>query len=421
MERYEGNCMIVKRVTIDGFKNLKNVALDLSDFTYLISCNNYGKSNVFQALDYVSEILENKGEIPDFHFSSLNKEGTDKFSFSISFEFEGNDVLYELELMQGPDGKNQIVKEALYAYEDNSQKKTKYLIRDHDKAEYKPTKTRYDMQSITTETNVLSIAKLANYDNLYYLDIIKSLLHFRVLLVSNSNENLLGFAGNLIPHSQFIYKRLEVTEVQNSFLYDFEINHKDNFELLMNAMKVLFPDFEKITTKKIDISPESDNTNSVNKAVKYYSWVYMKNLKGPIRLNDASDGFNRILGTFICLIQDDNTDVICIEEPENSINPSLLKNYIQLLKQFSRDDLKIIISSHSPFLTSYDDPRKMYVGVPNENGFATFERFSDAGINKIQRLSSDAEVDFGEYVFNLLAGCGQGTDSLKSYLKKGNR
>ena len=56
--------MIVKRVTIDGFKNLKNVALDLSDFTYLISCNNYGKSNVFQALDYVSEIL-------DFIFSSI--------------------------------------------------------------------------------------------------------------------------------------------------------------------------------------------------------------------------------------------------------------------------------------------------------------------------------------------------------------
>ena len=44
--------MNIKRIKIDGFKNLKNIDLTLNNITSLLSINSYGKTNTLTALKF---------------------------------------------------------------------------------------------------------------------------------------------------------------------------------------------------------------------------------------------------------------------------------------------------------------------------------------------------------------------------------
>ena len=56
--------MNIKRIKIDGFKNLKNIDLNLNNIISLLSINSYGKTNTLTALkfgfDFIVANNENK-------------------------------------------------------------------------------------------------------------------------------------------------------------------------------------------------------------------------------------------------------------------------------------------------------------------------------------------------------------------------
>lgn len=88
-----------------------------------------------------------------------------------------------------------------------------------------------------------------------------------------------------------------------------------------------------------------------------------------------SDGARRILKilTNLELASENNCSVVAIEEPENSINPRILQQYLIALNGFAKN-IKIIITSHSPYLINYLNPSNIYIGLPNDNGIATFSK-----------------------------------------------
>ena len=49
--------MKIKSITVGGFKNLKQTKLLLSSITPIISTNNYGKSNLLEAIDFGTDFL----------------------------------------------------------------------------------------------------------------------------------------------------------------------------------------------------------------------------------------------------------------------------------------------------------------------------------------------------------------------------
>ena len=49
--------MKIKSVTVGGFKNLDKTKLLLDNITAIISPNNYGKSNLLEAIDFGCEFL----------------------------------------------------------------------------------------------------------------------------------------------------------------------------------------------------------------------------------------------------------------------------------------------------------------------------------------------------------------------------
>lgn len=104
----------------------------------------------------------------------------------------------------------------------------------------------------------------------------------------------------------------------------------------------------------------------------------------------------------IILANEGNVSLIAIEEPENSVHPSLFQAYIQIISQLL-DDCKIIITSHSPYVVSYLDPSWIHVGVNRQPGIAEFYTFKKSGQRLLQQDSTDFEMSIGDYLFSMLA------------------
>ena len=109
--------------------------------------------------------------------------------------------------------------------------------------------------------------------------------------------------------------------------------------------------------------------------------------------------------------------IVGLEEPENSIHPALFQGFLDTLEGLA-DDMRIIITSHSPYLLQYLDFSGIYIGLPSDDGLARFRTFASS--RKIQELMTDAEESYtlvGNYIFELLSGNESERKILASYLE----
>ena len=106
------------------------------------------------------------------------------------------------------------------------------------------------------------------------------------------------------------------------------------------------------------------------------------------------------------------TSLIAIEEPENSVHPRLFQSYIEIISQLL-DNCKLIITSHSPYMMSYFNPSKIYVGVNRKPGVAEFFKLSNSGVNRLMKESEKYDTSTGDYLFELLT---DPESNIKEYL-----
>ena len=140
------------------------------------------------------------------------------------------------------------------------------------------------------------------------------------------------------------------------------------------------------------------------KVGKVFCVVKDKNLIHPIDFAMMSDGAKRVFMILarIILANEGNVSLIAIEEPENSVHPSLFQAYIQIISQLL-DNCKIIITSHSPYVVSYLDPSWIHVGVNRQPGIAEFFTFKKTGQRLLQQDAADFKMSTGDYLFSMLA------------------
>ena len=71
--------------------------------------------------------------------------------------------------------------------------------------------------------------------------------------------------------------------------------------------------------------------------------------------------------------------LIGVEEIETSIHPRMIQELLEIIDE-NLGNTGIIVTSHSPYLIQYLKPRCLYVGVPNEEGIASFKKVRDQSI-----------------------------------------
>lgn len=415
-------CIVMKiqAVWIDGFKNLSNVKISFDNITALVALNNFGKSNVLSAIDFgltfIKATIENRANM----MGNVNFIPINSYMFGKNYKFE-MEILTEL---------NNIEYRIFYDYEftwkcneniepcivsehlkirpkDKGQKYTQLINRDINKALYKSSETGRCSSKINVEPIELVVNKLRAYDEIFYAEIIKKMNSMRFYMENNLDTK------SFYQPNPIIRKGLEgmTIDVENlpRVIYQLHEKNPNKFDLLKEVYKDLFPDVEDIIVKQYKINAEdgdmlpSDVPFIIANAI-YVLFVKDKNLMHPINFEMMSDGTKRVFMILarIILANEGNVSLIAIEEPEDSVHPSLFQAYIQIISQLL-DDCKIIITSHSPYIVSYLDPSWIHVGINRRPGIAEFFTFKKSGKQLLQQDAIDFKMSTGDYLFSMLA------------------
>ncbi len=423
--------MDIKRIKIDGFKNLKNIDLTLNNITSLLSINSYGKTNTLTAILFgIDFIIRNnetkKNQMMYSPVIPVNKNYlSNTFSFEIEMNVKGEEVIYGYSFLWEKSGKKgKIVSEYLKVKEPTeSQKFTFYIKRDENNSFYKPSKTGSCNKSVLIENYELIINKIKAYDELYYMEIIKGINSLKVFIDHDFNAIKPYNITQILDGEVFSYDLSGKNNIP-TILYDIQKKRPERYNLIINTFTDIFPSIEKIDVVEIPIIAEknihNNNIEPSKVAGKFYALIAKdKNLSTAIDFNNMSDGAKRILKvlTNLEIASNDGFSIVAIEEPENSLNPKVLQQYLIALNGFAKN-IKVIITSHSPYLINYIDPSRIYIGLPNDNGIATFYKIKDKSVNKLMNDAENLDLRVGDYLFDLMSGDSSDLEILTKYTEQ---
>lgn len=419
--------MKIQRVKIDGFKNLSNVDVSFGRLTAIVFINNLGKSNYLKGINFGvtflhanpssrTLMLANKSLMPfnksnfgkDFYFEIEMKTNIENISYIVNYSLKTK-WLYK------KDDEPVIISECLKIKRDDlHQKFTSVIERSFDECFYKNTINARCTTKLKVEKMELAINKLNAFDNLFCIDIIRKINDVSLYIedtfdpraMYNSEPVLIKEIGNVM------FKSKNLPQV----LFKLKEMNKNKYDLIENAFISLFPNIEQLNVQDVKINVNNtelpDNSSlSISDSIYLLSFKD-KYLVAPMSFEEMSDGAKRILVllTRIVLAEMSNVSLIVIEEPENSIHPSLLNAYIQVISQLL-DDSRLVFTSHSPYIISYLSNESIYAGLTDGNGGVKFKK-----VNMKPLIKDASEVDMltGDYLFSIIY---DGTNLLEDYLE----
>ena len=425
--------MKIQAVLIDGYKNLSNVKISFDNITALVALNNFGKSNVLSGIDFglsfiKANVEEKQKMMSNSNLIPINRYILGKnfeYQMEVSTEFQGQEYLvqygYEFEWALREDREPKIVSEFLkIKLNEKGQKFTQLVKRTQETAVYKSSETGRCSSKIKVDSTDLIVNKLRAFDELFYAEIITKLNRMKIYMENNLD------AKSFYQPDPFIRRGLEDEMINADSLprviFNLKQKNPDKFELLMDVYVQLFPNVEDIIVREFKLDDDKDKRKEVFAGAPfiiansfYLLFVKDRNLVNPVNFEMMSDGAKRVfmILTKIIVSSLSNISLIAVEEPENSVHPSLFRAYMQIISQLL-DDCKVIITSHSPYIISYLNPSWLHIGINRIQGVAEFFTFKDTGKKQLQKDAAEFNMRLGDYLFSMLADT---TSNIFDYLE----
>lgn len=404
----------INRICIGGYRNIDYSELNLQQLTALLAPNNYGKSNILDAIMFASAFLHATADVKrqmmkDASCISINSKiaGT-PFLCEIEGSIESYMFLYRFSFdwyqqnakeIAGKEGR--IVTEYL-GVKDNTKEKQKFrTIINRTAKEAKYDATGRCNKDIAVNPDELVLAKLTNNDNWSFLSLAKSIMDIHVASVDTLAD----------PKKHFSPQKMLTTDgVQlvydgfTQYLYQLKQEDEGEFDYLISLLTLLVPTIESVHPVKL-----SSIEKNVGKDVPYelpdlYD-VYVKekynNQPTPFRFLSTGSMRMFFLVTSIVNARKMGTQILLVEELENSIHPDLMQSLLQAIPLFM-GDTKLLFTSHSPLLTKYLRYNQLYVGLPSEDGVADFRTIKRTKLKSVLEIAGAGEMTIGEYLFEMM-------------------
>lgn len=427
--------MKIRRITVDGFANIDNVSLSLSNLCALLAFNNYGKSNILKAISFGIELLtvgsQGRSLLLRKYFDSIpiNKITAGRmFKFNLELETSNNEqksiISYGYKFAWPTEhSAPQFHSEYLKIKEENVLKLKKYIIRDKQECTYLSTPLGRCSSKINIDTNQLAIEKLSNYDNLFYNHALKSILGLRFIEMNTLADPKTFFRTISIkggrPMCSSNINSMPVFGTCASFAYSLKEENKDKYNLLKDAIKQLIPSIIDFEPVKIDLKKQTSVLKGdINIPFNFPEHIYdirvlEKNINQQITIDKLSSGTKRIFYILIMAIaaEMNKMPLVLIEELENSIHPSLFQKLLTIIKTLI-GDTQVIITSHSPYVLQYIKPELLYLGIPNENDVAIFKQIKKSKIKSLMLDAATYDMSLGDYLFDMMLEIDNDTNEL---------
>lgn len=431
-----GEDMEINKIKLGGFRNISTCEIDIEKITGLLSVNSYGKSNLLKGIefgiDFITASINKKNDLLGLKsaFPKNRNSLKTEFEFEMNLSCKHKEKRYEIKYKYSfnwrlnEESNSKINSEYLFVREDSKNKIfSQYIKRDADKAFFKSTETGRCNKKILINDEELVLNKLLAYDELFYNDIIKEMNSFEIYIDRHLDSSRAFEVDPFVRKNSDDLKLATEANIPRT-LYKLSKIYPNKYDYLIDIYKQLFPKIEKIEIEEFKVGgvpepgslPEDFGFEIVD--IVYVLFCKEHNVVSGIDFKDMSDGARRILLllTNLLLAEINNVPLFCIEEPENSINPSLLRKYIEVINDIS-NDTKILITSHSPYLIEYLNPENLYIGSFDKRDLVNFKQVKKSAVNKLYKDASDNDMSYGDYLFDLFSD-EDNIEEIEKYVKK---
>lgn len=294
--------MKIKKLHIKNFKSIADLEIiEPNPFTVFVGPNGSGKSNIFEALEFYLKYKNSDNSIRLFggetSITNANNNSETRIFKFITEQWELNENSFEF-------------KKAMLEYNQF----TEDINRDDDEISVK-----------TVIKWPESVKK--DYDQRRFYE-----RQFSRLFIGNKDKQKVNYHDNL--NLSFSTDNLE--KVLKRILK----NQRDKEEIL-DWLRLFIPEFEDIFIESSELS----RTDTLIVKEKYSSKYFTKEL--------LSDGTYNILALLTAVFQSDEPQFLCIEEPENGLNPKVIKELVSLFRYACEEKGHYIwLNTHSQSLVS---------------------------------------------------------------------
>ena len=134
-------------------------------------------------------------------------------------------------------------------------------------------------------------------------------------------------------------------------------------------MSLFVPGFEKIEIVKNELSGKEDIV------------LYEENYKKPFTGNLISDGTYNLLALITVVLQSEEPQFLLIEEPENGLNPKIVKELVGFFREKCQEKGHYIwLTSHSPSIVSELTQEELII-VDKINGETKIKQFQNIDLH----------------------------------------
>ena len=338
---------MLKRVSIQNFKSLKDVTVDLQKVNLLIGPNNSGKTNFLKALEFMNSLNEFSNEVnTDYIFKKVRSQTLSIYCvFENDFPFGGDDYLH-LQVL--------------------SRKKKKYLdIKEYlESREQELLLKRADTESLNISLGDLGI----NEPNTsgYRTQVNDTKYYFGNAIIYKPDPNKLVRASIVGTGARFV-------EADASNLIAFFDYIRDDqpeiFARIKSGLKACVPEFSEINFQSVSSDEELIKqfgagtfkriglTNSIQN-VKYWA-------------DELSEGTLYFLALLCIINQPNPPKLLLLEEPEKGIHPRRIEEVINFILGLADEkDIQVIMTTHSPIVVDMlkDMPESVFIFDKDEEG-----------------------------------------------------
>jgi predicted ATPase len=416
---------MITRIKINGFKSLVDCELYLGPFTCIAGANAIGKSNFFDALSFLSNLAdktiieaaksvrsENQkhSNIRDIFFRSgadymsqisfevdmvVPKLGTDDLGQTAESKITSLKYILELKLNDESSEKEpiEITREELLPITLGDAKKSIYFKYKNEWLNSAILGRRAGTPFISTKEGIIKLHsdskenKRGGRATEFTAQKMPRTLISTVTAESPTtflarqemrNWTMLQFEPSALRQPNSIYEVKNAVVTANGlnlpatlFRLNSEKKDKDVYQGLTNKLKGLVEDVSEISVDK------DEKRDLLTLQIKFKSGL-------TLPAQSLSDGTLRFLG--LAIIEEDSSGsrLICLEEPENGINPKKIQEMVELLEGMATDtdspvDIdnplrQVIINTHSPGVVSAVDDESLYLAKTRESYQEEFDK-----------------------------------------------
>ena len=352
------------RISIQGFRRLRDVKMELRPLSVMIGANGTGKTSVLDVLSLLASSAQGKlaSSLSDLSGlpSVLTQGSAEELGFQISMGGAGNGQLdYALSLR--PNGHSyEIRNETLIQLTSNLQPFIHLSTHGnyhHPDDFMTPSPPRGFNRS---ETSLAQVPNFANItDN--FRSRLASLTFYHVLNVDPRSPVRLPQAMGpaTLPGKN--------GEDLVSCLFYLRETERDRFDAVEDSLRAAFPRFERL-----DFPPVAAGTLAL-------AWRERGSAK-PLYMHQLSEGTLRFLWLTTLLQSPGLTALTLLDEPEVSLHPQLLSLLADQLREASRRT-QIVVATHSDTLLRFLEPSEVVVLDSTDDGMTTLKRADELDLD----------------------------------------